>query len=450
MSEAVTTTRGRGRPPSGNPKPPKSVKEPKVPKVAKEPKAPKLKIIEPEVVDETVDLSDVIDDFDTLRSTAAVAMGEYALEARNDIVAVIKAKRTGTSQIHYVHPLDLHVLVGEDRINTREFANDDMRLRQIEFGNALLAEGIQKPLVAFIQGERLVLVGGETRLRSVLHLYVRGLVNDPKSSKVATLPLLLEKGGTNDFDRALRVATDNDQKNLKPIEVAANIKHLLDLAESQGTPHMDAMQRIADAHGKTVTYVYYHLKGMELPSEVIGLLRHEPIALSLAMTAWKKTKENSVETVKILRDALETSKASGARKVMPKHSPGLSVVGDTSVETGDTAVETGDTVDTSVSTGGVVDTSVVETGDTVDTGVETVPADATEAAIAKATALVISVLKDARWIAGDDGFVSLDPLANSNAEWPVEEWLSIANALGFRIPAVLELLGGGEEVRDAE
>src|ERR1019366_7617068 len=437
MSEAVTTTRGRGRPPSGNPKPPKSVKEQKVPKVAKEPKAPKLKIIEPEVVDETVDLSGVIDDFDTLRSTAAVAMGEYALEARNDIVAVIKAKRTGTSQIHYVHPLDLHVLVGEDRINTREFANDDMRLRQIEFGNALLAEGIQKPLVAFIQGERLVLVGGETRLRSVLHLYVRGLVNDPKSSKVATLPLLLEKSGTNDFDRALRVATDNDQKNLKPIEVAANIKRLLDLAESQGTPHMDAMQRIADAHGKTVTYVYYHLKGMELPSEVIGLLRHEPIDLSLAMTAWKKTKENPVETIKILRDALEISKASGARKVMPKHSPDLSVVGDTSVETVETVdTDTGDTVDTGVSTGGVVDTSVVETEDTVDTGVEIVTsADATEAAIVKATALLISVLKDSNWNADDSGFVN-----SRDAEWPVEEFLFIANTLGFRIPAVLESL----------
>jgi hypothetical protein len=185
--------------------------------------------------------------------------------------------------------------------------------------------------------------------------------------------------------------------------------------------------------------VYYHLKGMELPSEVIGLLRHENLALSLAMTAWKKTKENPAETAKILRDAVETSKASGARKVMPKHVAGLGVISD---NTDTSVVETGDTtVDTSVSTGGVVDTNVADID--IDTGVATVlPADATEAAIAKATALVLAVLKDARWIAGDDGFVSLDPLASDNAEWPVEEFLFFAKALGFRIPAVLELLEG--------
>ena len=409
MSEAVTR-RGRGRPRKGETvqkvaKTPK-VRTPKAEKPAKEPKAVKETV----PVDVPVDTSVVIDDFVALREAAHAAMGIYADEAKPDIVAAIKAKKSGASQIHYVHPLSLNVLTGDERINPREFATEEMRVRQVEFGNALVAEGIQKPLVAYIQGDELVLIGGETRLRSVLLAYVRGAVADPKQSKVGLLPVLLEKSGTNDFDRLLRVVTDNDQKPLTQIEIAAEIKRLKDLGEAQGKSKMEVYERIAKAFGKTVTFVYIHLTYMELPSDVIGLLRREPIAVSVAMTTWKKTKNNATETLAALNAAVEKSKASGAKKVMPKHvAPAFRVAVD-------------------------------------NTKTETPVSDrkATEAAIAKATELVLDIVGDAKFVMTDDGFVRIDHSASApSVEWSVEDFTAVNKAFPgkFRLPAELaELL----------
>lgn len=403
----------------------------KTPKTAKQAKVPALKVIEPE--DAGVDTSIVIDDFEALREAARDAMGDYALEAKDNIVEIIKAKKSGTSQIHRVHPLSLHVVPG---VNDREFANEEMRVRQVEFGNALLASGIHKALDVFVQGDKLCLVGGETRLRSVLHLFIRGLIPDPKACKVGMIPIQLEAGATNDFDRKLKVATSNDHRNFKPIEVAANIKSLHDLGESSGRPKMEVMQQIADAYGKTVTFVYGHLAMMELPSAVIGMLRREPIAVSIAMAAWKKTKNNEKETLKILGDALARMKATGKKKVMPKHAPELAVVAD---NTGDTDAGEGGT---SGGDAGPISSDVDTSVDTEGTTRGTKERKPTETAIAKAHDTILEVLRDARWIMGDDGFVYLDTKPSAPAmQWSVEDYLAFTKALGgFRIPELLKEL----------
>lgn len=421
----------RGRKGAATAAAPAPAKEPKKAK-----KAANLTVIEPEE-DDVIDTSIVIDDFEALREAARAAMGDYASEVKDNIVEIIKAKRSGASQIHHVHPLSLHVVPG---VNDREFANEEMRVRQIEFGNALLSQGIQKALDVFVQGDRLCIVGGETRIRSVLHLFVRGLIPDPKASRVGMIPIQLEKSGTNDFDRKLRVATSNDQRNLKPIEVAANIKALHDLGEIAGRPKMEIMQQIASAYGKTVTFVYGHLAMMELPSAVIGMLRREPIAVSIAMAAWKKTKNNEAETLKILNDALARMKESGKKKVMPKHAPELAVVADNTESGGDSGpIASSDTPDTG-------DTADTDTGDKGTTR-QKEPRAPTENAISKAHDIILEVLRDARWILGDDGFVYLDTKPSAPAmQWSVEDYTFFTKNLGgFRVPELLKEL----ELEDA-
>jgi hypothetical protein len=428
IEPAVEPVKKRGRP-SGVRNGEGAVKPPKQPK-EKKAQTNKLRVIAP---DEHLDTSIVPDDFDVLRDRARVAMGDYALESKADtIVASIKAKRAGTGQTHYVHPLDIDV---DGTVNNRWFANDARRIRQIEFGNALAAQGIHKALEVFVKGDRLTLLGGETRLRSVLLQYVRGLVVDPKQSKIGMIPVQVLPSAMNDFDRKLRVATSNDQENFLPIEVACNIKELYDLLEARGTPKMEAYETIANAYGKTVTFVYSHLSYMELPSQVIGLLKSEPIAVSIAMDAWKKTKNDTAKTMQILTDALERSKLAGKKKVMPKH---LEVVTDNTPPSTEPVIAANEND---------AETGTETTGDTggIDTGVVAIDerrTRITESAKTKAQELFNDVAMDARFILTDDGFVRFDTSKSAPAvEWTVEDFTAIAKAFPrIRIPAALAMI----------
>ena len=420
-TDDVPVRRGRGRP--ANPNKVAVIKTPKVSKVKETVQD------DDDVVEPLVDISFVIDDFADLRNAAQNAMGEYASKVDADIVNVLQKQKKGPGHRFYVHPLSLHVLTGSDRINSRNFDNYSKRERIVTFGKTLL-NGIETPVEVFVQNDKLCVFDGETRLRATLHNYIRAangeegfehLLN-PETSPLALIPIIIGKGG-NDRDRILRIAAKADQMPFTPIETAHNIGMAYNLGEKQGMTRMDNLESIAKSYGRTTAFVINHLQMLELPSEVIGLLKREPIAVHMAMKAWKVTKENPTKTLEILEEAVAESKAAAGGKpykVMPKHAPKLRVVVDND--------NSGDDSDKAVSQPKSEKAS-----------------KPSSSAVDKATDFIVNMLHDMKWKV-EDGFVSIDTSPSSPAfQFTCEEFMKYAKALSLRIPDDLEGLDDEEE-----
>ena len=404
----VTVIKRRGRPPNPN-------------KVVLQPKTPKVKATEPEPeVVETVDFSGVIDDFSELQEAARIAMGDYASKADDNIVDTLKGKRKGSDHVFRIHPLNISVMTGDDAINSRRFDNDVMRERIVTFGKTLL-NGVDTPLVGFFREGKLYVENGETRIRSILHNYIRaaagedgfeGLLN-PENAPLGLVPIIIKSG--NDRDRILRVAAAADQRPFTPIEVANNIYKAYRLGEQQDMSRIANIESIAKSYGRSNGFVIQHLSMMELPSAVIGLLNHEPLSVHMAMQAWKVTNENPTKTMEILEEAVVKAKAAAGGnpyKVMPKHAPKLRVV---------------------------VDNDGSDASGSENKGAKSEKVSKPSAsAVDKATDFIIDLMRDLKWKV-EDGYVSIDTSASSPAfNFTCEEFLKHAKALGFRIPADLD------------
>lgn len=103
------------------------------------------------------------------------------------------------------------------------------------------------------------------------------------------------------------------------LDIAELIKKERDALTRQGQSHGEAIGHIAKAMGKTPAFVYAHLSIMELPTAILSLMRHKPVAVGFAMKVWKETKGDIEKSKKILLSALANAEMVGARKAMPKH-----------------------------------------------------------------------------------------------------------------------------------
>src|SRR6185437_7676798 len=160
--------------------------------------------------DEIVGVEHIIMDYDALRQQATDAMGEFASQVKGAtaIEASMKSRKlTAGTTILRVHPLDVHVPQGVDSINPRDFTEKEMVERVAEYTGSVAAGGVREPLKVFVQGDKLMVLGGETRWRATMHAWVlkaKGVV----SNAPTTIPVILEKSGKNNAVRLLDVVVD--------------------------------------------------------------------------------------------------------------------------------------------------------------------------------------------------------------------------------------------------
>lgn len=261
--------------------------------------------------------SHVITDLADLRKRAIEAMGdEFVGTVRGaDLIEDFKRKHAGHGHTFMVHPLEPHVLEGTARINPRDFSEPEMVERVAELAVSIAARGVQKPAPMFIQRidgeERLVVKGGETRLRATLMCWVlrdSGLLG---SNAPETFPINLEKGNTNDVDRLLDFDIDNNQRPLKPIEQAMLYKHALELGATEET--------IAKKTGKSLQTIRNLLAMTAMPEKILNLVRSRTISMSFAWKCWERSGQDRELAIKTIEDAIQTAQYAGASRVMPRH-----------------------------------------------------------------------------------------------------------------------------------
>ena len=179
--------------------------------------------------DDFVDASLIETDYDKLRARMAEAMGEYANEAKgSELIAELKRRKAGAGHTFYAHPLDLHVLEGMERINTRDFTTDARRVRVFEMSELVAARGVVNAMSVFVKGDKLIITGGETRYRGTCLAWDRHAKGE-LSGAPKMLPIMLEKPNINDVDRILNIHLDSESEALEPIEKAMLFQHAVDL-----------------------------------------------------------------------------------------------------------------------------------------------------------------------------------------------------------------------------
>lgn len=263
---------------------------------------------------DAIDSSFVITDYGTLREQATAAMGAFASEntkTASDVLDAWTKRKSGGVNTHIftVHPLMLNVIEGDNRLNTRDFTSADMVERVAEMTQSV-AGGVNKPVEVFVQGDRFCIVGGETRFRGVLHAWIRKAQNPALKAPVG-IPITLEAPGTNDARRHLNVALSNDQKTMKPVEVA---QKYLDAQRSGMTA-----DEIAAYMGKNATHVDAYINMLSMPQAVLNIVKNGMISLSLVNGWWKESGQDTAKTLARIEAADKQRRAAGAKHIMPKH-----------------------------------------------------------------------------------------------------------------------------------
>ena len=263
--------------------------------------------------DEIVSVEHVIVDYDVLRQRATESMGEFASQVKGAVAieASMKSRKlTAGSVVLRVHPLDVHVPQGADRINPRDFSEREMIERVAEYTGSVAVGGVREPLKVFVQGDKLMVLGGETRWRATMHAWMlkaQGVV----SNAPTTIPVLLEKSGKNNAVRLLDVVVDNDTKTFKAIQVALNYRASRDLGLSE--------QEIATYVGKTLTHVVSTIALLEMPQEVLNLVRDGVIRITQAKKVWEAEDRDTAKTLARIKRAHKAALAAGANRAMPKY-----------------------------------------------------------------------------------------------------------------------------------
>lgn len=240
-----------------------------------------------------------------------VVKGSYATKAKGtDLAKQIKDHRKGSGVVFRVHLLDFHVLEGESRVNWRDFSSPDMIQRVAEMTFDVSNNGIHEPAKASIRSGLLAAVAGETRWRAAVHAWIYKadgkLENAPE-----TIPVIL-LNGQNDAELQMVVLKQNDQKNMKTLEMAAGIRrthHVL------GKP----VNEIASFMNRSVSWVNGMIGYMEMPEQVQTMIRTGDITVNFAAKAWEQEGHDPGKTIRAIEQAKRVAKATDATRVMPRH-----------------------------------------------------------------------------------------------------------------------------------
>ena len=217
----------------------------------------------------------------------------------SDVKAGLKSFAEGRRDILSIDPRKITV---EEGFNGRDFSMPENQEHVDGLKSSIKERGVLEPLTVRLKdGNTVVLVGGECRLRAVLSLIEEG-------HKIVTVPCQSEDRNTSGEQRIIEQVTRNSGKPFTPIETARLCQRLVRYGWGQGI--------IAQTLGKSVSYISHLLSLEAMPEAAKEMVRQGTVSAAQALSTVKSAGE--VEGVATLHQAVEQSRAAGKTKATPK------------------------------------------------------------------------------------------------------------------------------------
>ncbi len=149
----------------------------------------------------------------------------------------------------------------------------------IELRESIIENGVEVPLTVKKDGDRVVLIDGERRLRAV-----QLAIND--GIDIQAVPIIVERKGISDIEAKFKSLAQNNGKPYTPIEEAKAFGRLINWGISAG--------EIAKRIGKSDVFVYKRLKLIDATPEVAKSLAEGAISIQDAVDTVEES-DGSVE-----------------------------------------------------------------------------------------------------------------------------------------------------------
>ena len=191
--------------------------------------------------------------------------------------------------------IDPRKIVVEQGFNGRDFDMAENQDHIESLKESIRERGVLEPLTVRLKdGNQVMLVGGECRLRAVLMLIQEG-------EKILTVPCQSEDRNTSSEQRIVEQVTRNSGKPFTPLETARLVQRLIHYGWGQG--------QIAKKLGKTASYVSHLLSVEGLPEAAKQMVRQGEVSAAQALSIVRS--EGESEGVAVLQDAVQESRSRG-------------------------------------------------------------------------------------------------------------------------------------------
>lgn len=206
----------------------------------------------------------------------------------------------GRSDVWKIDPRKINI---KPNWNSRDF-NDPTNVAWVdEIAQSACQIGIKRALIIQWENGKAWLVDGECRLRAAMRAI------EHYKTDIKTVPVITEDRYANDADRLFNQYIYNTGKQFSDIELSNHFKRLLGL----GWQAKD----IALKAGLSAARVSQILNLQRLPEGQKAMISAGQVSAGLAVAMTKE--HGGTEAEKILKQGLETAKAEGDNKVLPKH-----------------------------------------------------------------------------------------------------------------------------------
>ena len=203
-----------------------------------------------------------------------------------------------------MYRVDPKTLVEEPGWNVRQAGAElDAHIRWL--ADSIKTEGVKEPLTCYLkkegETESLVVTNGHCRL-----LATRLAISE--GAEILTVPVRVEDRYSNEGDRILSMILRNSGRPLTQLETAEVCKRLLKFGWD--------MNQVSTKTGYSIHHIQNILELSNAPDELLQIVKDGQVSSTLA---GKMVREKGTEeAVKVLKDAVETSKTAGKKKATAK------------------------------------------------------------------------------------------------------------------------------------
>jgi CBS domain-containing protein len=219
-------------------------------------------------------------------------------------------------------------MYGVDLTQTIVLSGLNPRIKDERYWNGvrLLKESIKKngwypdkPLAGYAikkDGKDVIVVveGGRRRDAGLMLLEEMKLEN-PEFAKMFRAPMVTKKAGTSELDLQYGLAQGNNAEPFRPYELAVLVKRLYITFDQTEKQILEGLVGIVSA-----SHLPKLLMIASAPQEIADAVVAETLSVTEAYDLMVKHGDKSVD---VLKQAGETSKAAGSKKIMKKHMPGV-------------------------------------------------------------------------------------------------------------------------------
>ncbi len=172
-----------------------------------------------------------------------------------------------------------------------------------ELAGSILKYGLLQPIVVFQEGDRFNLIIGQRRLRAFKELKKRGY------SEFKEIPVvILSKKPDEENSKILSLSENIHRVELNRADVVEVISYLYKKYEKSA-------KKVAEILGKSISYVYEHLKIQDAPEEIKRMLAKDELKKEDVKRVMEIAADNKNKMIKLAKKMKELTAPEKARLV---------------------------------------------------------------------------------------------------------------------------------------